>query len=130
MKWATAHLSTGWVGRRARNTAQAQTRARRGHRSAGAGAVGRQAQALGRGRAGREGGVGVQGTRGAQACGALRRAGCSGVARARGARPAGRLGRAAGRAAGPAGCALGAHSLFLARFDSVFFRSQIFGHCS
>ena len=38
--------------------------------------------------------------------------------------------RAAGRAAGPAGCALGARNLFLARFDSVFFRSQIFGHCS
>ena len=28
------------------------------------------------------------------------------------------------------GYALGALSLFLARFDSVFFRSQIFGHCS
>ena len=38
--------------------------------------------------------------------------------------------RAARRAAGRAGCALGARSLFLARFDSVFFRSQIFGHCS
>ena len=38
-------------------------------------------------------------------------------------------GLAAGRAAGPAGYALGALSLFLARFDSVFFRSHIFGHC-
>ena len=28
------------------------------------------------------------------------------------------------------GCALGALSLFLARFDSVFFLSQIFEHCS
>ena len=28
------------------------------------------------------------------------------------------------------GCALGALSLFLARFDSVFFLSRIFGHCS
>ena len=28
------------------------------------------------------------------------------------------------------GCALGALGLFLARFDSVFFLSQIFGHCS
>ena len=28
------------------------------------------------------------------------------------------------------GCALGALSLFLALFDSVFFLSQIFGHCS
>ena len=34
--------------------------------------------------------------------------------------------RAAESAVGPAGCALGALSLFLARFDSVFFRSQIF----
>ena len=41
-----------------------------------------------------------------------------------------RQGRAAGRAARPAGCALGALCLFLAQFDSVFFRSQIFGHCS
>ena len=49
--------------------------------------------------------------------------------RARGARDMG-AGRAAGRAVGPAGSALGALSLFLARFDSVFFRSQIFGHCS
>ena len=32
--------------------------------------------------------------------------------------------RAAGRAAGPAGCALGALSLFLTRFDSVLFLSQ------
>ena len=70
---------------------------------------------------------------------ALGRAGCAGVQGARvwqergGARAAGRLGRAGratGRAAGPASCALGARSLFLARFDSVFFRSQIFGHCS
>ena len=39
-------------------------------------------------------------------------------------------GRAAGRAAGPTGCALGALCLFLARFDSVLFLSQIFRHCS
>ena len=37
---------------------------------------------------------------------------------------------AARHAAGPAGYALGAHSLFLARFDSIFFRSQIFRQCS
>ena len=41
-----------------------------------------------------------------------------------------RVAHAAGRAAGPAGCALGARNLFLARFDSVFFQSQIFRHCS
>ena len=28
------------------------------------------------------------------------------------------------------GCALDALNLFLARFDSVFFLSRIFGHCS
>ena len=39
-------------------------------------------------------------------------------------------GHAARRAAGPASCALGALGLFLARFDSVLFLSQIFGHCS
>ena len=36
LKWATAHLSTSWAGRRARNT---------GAGVLGAGAVGRQAQA-------------------------------------------------------------------------------------
>ena len=41
-----------------------------------------------------------------------------------------RQGRAAGGAAGPVGCALSALSLFLARFFSVLFLSQIFGHCS
>ena len=49
---------------------------------------------------------------------------------ARGARDRQAGARAAGRAAGPAGYALGVRNLFLARFDSVFFRSQIFGHCS
>ena len=44
--------------------------------------------------------------------------------------PGARHWRAAGRTAGPTGCALGALSLFLARFDSVLFLSQIFGHCS
>ena len=33
------------------------------------------------------------------------------------------------RAAVGQGCALGVLSLFLSRFDSVFFLSQIFGHC-
>ena len=46
----------------------------------------------------------------------------------------GRAARALGagprRAAGPAGSALGALSLFLARFDSVFLWSLIFRHCS
>ena len=42
----------------------------------------------------------------------------------------GAAGRVIRRAAGPARCALGALSLFLARFDSVLFLSQIFGHCS
>ena len=60
-------------------------------------------RALGRGRAG----VGSRG-RGRSARGSSgREAGVRGA-------------RAAGRAAGPAGCALGAHSLFFARFDSVF----------
>ena len=89
--------------------------ARHGRKGAGAGAIGRQAQALGRW------GAGVRAARGLQA------------ARARG--PTGRVAgareaRAAGRAVGPAGCALDARSLFLSRFHSVFFRSQIFGHCS
>ena len=45
-----------------------------------------------------------------------------------GARP-GRWARGLGVRAGQ-GCALGALSLFSTRFDSVFFLSQIFGHCS
>ena len=40
------------------------------------------------------------------------------------------LGERPGRATGPAGSALGALNLFLALFESVFFRSLIFGHCS
>ena len=67
-----------------------------------------------------------------QARGALGLAGRRGAAGVqagdRGAR--GAAGPAAGRAAGPADCALGALSFFLARFDSVLFLSQIFGHCS
>ena len=82
--------------------------------------------------------------RGARACGARGHAGRAGVRGARawqeragrarhagwGARGRQARAHAAGRAAGPAGCALGARNLFLARFDSVFFQSQIFGHCS
>ena len=49
---------------------------------------------------------------------------------ARGRQAGSRGARAARRAAGPVGCALGARILFLARFDSVFFRNHIFGHCS
>ena len=58
---------------------------------------------------------------------------------ARGARGAGLAGRQArGLGAGgtalarglATGCALGALDLFSTRFDSIFFLSQIFGHCS
>ena len=66
------------------------------------------------------------GVRTCGACGRAWRVGRAGVGGERGAW----LERAAGRAAGPAGCTLGARNLFLARFDSVFFRSQLFGHCS
>ena len=46
LKWATAHLSIGWAGRKARGTARAQgSWARRG---LGAGAAGRQARARAR----------------------------------------------------------------------------------
>ena len=48
----------------------------------------------------------------------------AGVRRASGARPVGRPGRVTGCVAGQAGCALGALSLFSARFDSVFFLSH------
>ena len=61
---------------------------------------------------------------GAQALGARARG-----RQARGARWA-RQGARPGRDAGPVGCALGALSLFLARFDSVRFLSRFFGHCS
>ena len=44
-------------------------------------------------------------------------------------RVAGAQARGLGARAGQ-GCALGALGLFLAWFDSVFFLSQIFGHCS
>ena len=54
-----------------------------------------------------------------------RGAGAAAGAWARGARPAQALGARAGQ-----GCALGVLDLFSARFDSVLFLSQIFGHCS
>ena len=53
----------------------------------------------------------------------------AGGVQARGARQAG-AGRTAWARGLALGCALGALGLFLARFDSVFFLSQIFGHCS
>ena len=50
---------------------------------------------------------------------------------ARGERGSARVGLAGRWARGLAlGCALGALGLFLARFDSVFSRVKIFGHCS
>ena len=81
-------------------------------------------------------GLGVQGSRGAQQArghGAGKRqarasAGSGSKQGARGAQEAraqGALGSRAGQ-----GCALGALGLFLVRFDSVLFLSQIFGHCS
>ena len=60
------------------------------------------------------GGSGARGARGARG---------TGVARACRARRM-RAGRVSGRAVGPADSALGALSLFLARFDLVFFLSQ------
>ena len=83
---------------------------------------------LGRAQGARHGiGAGARAAR-AQACGE-----CGGGRSARGerGRQAGaRRAPAARLFAGPAGCALGARSLFLALFDSVFFQSHIFGHCS
>ena len=70
--------------------------------------------------------------RGARGSWAQAQAGGSGArgasGRALGARQG--VGRAALARGLAKGCALGALSLFLARFDSVFFLSQIFGHCS
>ena len=69
---------------------------------------------------------------GAKAAGTRARADVRGAAderQGRSKRAGARQGHAAGRAAGPTGCALGALSLFLARFDSVLFLSQIFRHC-
>ena len=84
----------------------------RGHGRDERGACGRHAGLLER--AGRAGG---------------RRAGLLGARLvARSAR--GRAGWAAWARGLAKGCALGALGLFLARFDSVFFLSQIFGHCS
>ena len=109
LKWATAHLSIGWVGagrskargarHRAGSTAQGHRDWRRGPRADGpAGAAGaRTWQARGRGR--RAGAAGPW---------ALGRAGHGAVTR-----PAGLPGQglgAPGRAAGPTGCALGALS--------------------
>ena len=100
LKWATAHLSTGWGAQAlGHSAARAQARGALGHAgvAAGTGAWGSSARGARQEQHGR-------------------------AARALGARP--------GRAAGPVGSALGALSLFLAQFDSVFFRSLIFGHCS
>ena len=98
----------------------------------------RDTQALGAGQARRAGGCWARG-RWASVCAGRRRAGRGGGtarARARGVRRAGHgaalqqvglPGRGLctpGRAAGPAGCALGALSLFLTPFNSVLFMSQ------
>ena len=90
-----------------------------------AGALGARAGVghVGAGRVGQEGAA--RGERRARAAGEQQQ----GHKRVAGA-PGARHWRAAGRAAGPTGCALGELSLFLARFDSVLFLSQIFGHCS
>ena len=97
---------------------------------------------------GRAGGSGAQQALGERAC--CRHAGraglAAGVAGARAAGRGNRRGRAqsargrAGWAAGARpgrwarglalGCALGALGPFSIRFDSVFFLSQLFGHCS
>ena len=87
------------------------------HGRRGVGRVG--AWGLGRRELGDKRTVGTRRGAQAEACGAERG---TGATRELGARP--------GRAAGPAGSALCALSLFLARFDSIFFQSLIFGHCS
>ena len=93
---------------------------------AGAGASEHRAQARGTGRR-------AAGAAGAQAAGAqaLGCAGRAGTARVRAEREAGaqqgrhrRAGRGSWACRWPTGCALGALSLFLARFDSVLFLSQ------
>ena len=116
LKWATAHLSTG------------ASRCRAGRRRAlGAGRLKTQA-ALGARHgtsACRASGAAGVGGRGAQARGALARGARARGRRAQRARAAWALGARAGQ-----GCALGALGLFFARFDSIFFQSQIFGHCS
>ena len=116
LKWATAHLSIGWGAAR-QHCAQASAQAGAGAPSKGHGRVdeGRWA----RGTAGARGGAQVRqqalggtgaGAQGAGASGRGSRRGAQAWARPR-------------RAVGPTGCALGALSLFLTRFDSVLFLS-------
>ena len=119
----------------------------RGRRGAGAsrrwgvgpGACGARRRARGRARqvAGRAGvlvrGCGAQLARQAAGRAGAWARGAAGAAGARGARGTGAGHAAWARSLGARpgqGCALGALGLFLARFDSVFFLSQIFGHCS
>ena len=85
------------VGALGRRWAQAEARRRWARVGVGRAGVGRWRTAQ----------AGARGARGRQVWGAQER----------GARP--------GRAAGPASCALGALGLFLTRFDSVLFLSQI-----
>ena len=99
-------------------------------RGARAGGGGRWALALGVQALGAQAGCRCAGSAGQEsAVGGARAVGVRRRGRARQAR-----GLGAGRAAWARGlakdCALGALSLFFARFDSVFFLSQIFGHCS
>ena len=110
LKWATAHLSRRLGARRvgARLGARAST-GLAGGRLATLGRVGRAAA----------GGTGARGYGGTQAglTGARARQ------QARGA-PGTQAWARLGRVAGPVGCALGALSLFLARFYSVLFMSR------
>ena len=124
--WATAQICTvtkGGAGRGAGQTlgaggdAQARALGRWARGTARARCAGARRQAGARGGKGRGHDAGARGAPRRQA---LRR----------GRTPGARQGRTAGPAAEPAGCALGALRLFLAQFDSVFFRSQIFRHCS
>ena len=102
-------LYCGWKGCRRQNRIAIQNCIVTGGMGAGKALGAASARAGGAGRAAQ-----------ALACGT----GAQRVAWALGARP-GRWARGLAK-----GCALGALSLFLTRFDSVFFLSQIFGHCS
>ena len=117
LKWATAHLSRRQSAGRA--GARLGARAHVGHRrqadaSTGAGARGARQQTT---RA--LGGVAAL-RRGARARGAGRHEHAAGRRGVRGVRQ----GPRSGRAAGLVGCALGALSLFLAWFDSLWFLSR------
>ena len=103
------------------NTATAST-TRRASAGLGAQAAGARGRAVGATRASRRRRqAGARGARGRKERGARQVRGARQAPGARGARPAGRPGRGLGVLLG---YALGALSLFLARFDSVLFLSQ------